>query len=57
MFLLNPGNHFDRAMGLANQMPSVCNAMHKAMEAGDEAVHTTPSGKSSTIQIRYSLVK
>lgn len=46
-----------RAMGLVSKMPSVCNAMYQAMEAGDVVVHTTPSGKSSTIQIRYYLTK
>ena len=44
-----------RAMGLKNKMPSVCSAMYQAMEPGDVVVHTTPSGKSSTVQIRYQL--
>lgn len=44
-----------KAMGLQNKMPSVCNAMYRAMESGDIVVHTTPSGKSSTIQICYQL--
>ena len=45
-----------RAMGLKNKMPSVCNAMYQAMGPGDVVLHTTPSGKSSTIQICYQLV-
>ena len=44
-----------KAMGLKNKMPSVCSAMYQVMEPGDVVVHTTPSGKSSTIQICYQL--
>jgi len=44
-----------KATGLSNKMPSVCSAMYQAMEPGDVVVHTTPSGKSSTIQICYQL--
>lgn len=44
-----------KAMGLKNKMPSVCNAMYQAMDPGDVVVQTTPSGKSSTIQICYQL--
>ena len=46
-----------RAMGLSNKMPSVCSAMYQTMEAGDVVLHTTPSGKSSTIKICYQLGK
>ena len=45
-----------KAMDLQNKMPSVCSAMYQAMSPGDVVVHTTPSGKSSTIQICYQLV-
>ncbi|NLW49210.1 MAG: hypothetical protein GXY86_17995, partial [Firmicutes bacterium] len=44
-----------RTMGLANKMPSVCNAMYKLMRPGDTVLHTTPSGHSSTIKIEYQL--
>jgi hypothetical protein len=44
-----------REMGLANKMPSVCNAMYKLMRPGDIVLHTTPSGHSSTIKIEYQL--
>lgn len=44
-----------RDMGLKNKMPSVCMAMYQLMGEKDEILHTTPSGKSSTIQIRYYL--
>lgn len=46
-----------KAMGLSNKMPSVCSAMYQTMEAGDVVLHTTPSGKSSTIKICYQLGK
>ena len=45
-----------KSMGLNNKMPSVCNAMYQAMGPKDVVLHTTPSGKSSTIQICYQLV-
>ena len=44
-----------RAMGLSNKMPSVCSAMYAIMRPGDVVLHTTPSGKSSTIKIEYHL--
>lgn len=44
-----------KAMGLKNKMPSVCSTMYQVMEPGDVVVHTTPSGKSSTVQICYQL--
>ena len=44
-----------KTMGLNNKMPSVCRAMYQVMGPGDIVVHTTPSGKSSTIQICYQL--
>lgn len=44
-----------RRMRLSNKMPSVCSAMYALMRQGDEVLHTTPSGKSSTITIKYSL--
>lgn len=44
-----------KAMGLINSMPSVCNAMYSIMNENDEVLMTTPSGKSSTIKIKYYL--
>ena len=43
------------AMGLQNTMPSVCNVMYKLKGSGDQVLHSTPSGKSSTIRIKYYL--
>jgi len=42
-------------MGLNNKLPSVCSAMYKLVKKDDIILHTTPSGKSSTIKIRYFL--
>lgn len=44
-----------RVLGLNSKMPSVCSAMYQAMSEGDEILATTPSGKSSTIKIKYYL--
>ncbi len=42
-----------KKMGLKNKMPSVCDAMYKLRKENDEILKTTPSGRSSTIVIRY----
>ncbi len=42
-------------LGLKNAMPQVCNAMYDCMNNDDIVLHTTPSGKSSTIQIEYKI--
>ncbi len=44
-----------KQMKLSSKMPSVCSAMYGLMEENDFILHTTPSGKSSTIKIRYFL--
>ena len=44
-----------RALGMRNAMPPVCIVMYEKMISGDEVLRTTPSGKSSTIRIRYYL--
>mgnify|MGYP001580480213 CR=1 FL=1 len=38
-----------------NQMPSVCNVMNEFKDVGDSVIHVTPSGRSSTLRIRYKL--
>lgn len=40
-----------------SRMPQVCRIMYEKMKTGDEILHTTPSGSSSTIKIRYYLSK
>lgn len=42
---------------MENRMPQVCRIMYEKMYTGDEVLHSTPSGKSSTIKIRYYLNK
>lgn len=44
-----------REMNLMNSMPSVCNVMYQLRRPGDEILNRTPSGKSSTIKIKYHL--
>jgi len=44
-----------KQMKLSSKMPSVCSAMYGLMMENDVVLHTTPSGKSSTIKIRYFL--
>lgn len=44
-----------KQMNLKNKMPSVCSAMYKLKKYEDEILSTTPSGKSSTIKIKYYL--
>ena len=45
-----------KRLGLKNRMPQVCGIMYKMMLSGDEVLHSTPSGQSSTIKIRYYLL-
>ena len=42
-----------KQLNMKNSMPPVCDVMYQKMKEGDEILHTTPSGKSSTIKIRY----
>ena len=44
-----------RQLGMKNRMPQVCRIMYEKMKSGDKVLHTTPSGLSSTIKIRYNL--
>ena len=44
-----------KQMRLSSKMPSVCSAMYQIMRDDDVILHKTPSGKSSTIKIRYFL--
>lgn len=45
-----------RELKLKSRFPMVCNAMRQCMEEGDQVVFETPSGYSSTLEIRYNLV-
>ena len=44
-----------KSKNLKNLMPIVCNAMRKCMGERDVVVFQTPSGYSSTLQIKYYL--
>ena len=44
-----------KALKLKSAMPQVCNAMRQSMNEGDVVIHTTPSGNSSTIEIKYNI--
>lgn len=44
-----------RALSMKNRIPMVTNAMRQCMSEGDEVLHDTPSGKSSTLEIKYYL--
>ena len=40
---------------LKNAMPMVCNAMRQCMGENDIILHETPSGYSSSLEIKYFL--
>lgn len=44
-----------KANNLKNAMPIVCNAMRQCMGERDVVVFQTPSGYSSTLEIKYDL--
>ena len=52
-FIVLRSGDIHKELNLKNAMPQVCNAMRQSMNDGDEVLHTTPSGNSSTIEIRY----
>lgn len=45
----------EKDMGWSKRLPIVCQAMYSMMKSDDVVLHTTPSGKSSTIEIEYQL--
>jgi hypothetical protein len=54
-FLVLKANDIHNSLKLKNRMPLVCNAMRQCMKAKDEVIHKTPSGYSSTLEIKYFL--
>lgn len=52
--ILRSGN-IHKELGLKSMMPSICNAMRQCMADGDVILHQTPSGNSSTLEIKYYL--
>lgn len=55
-FLQIKANDIHKALRLKSRFPMVCNAMRKCMREGDIIVHETPSGYSSTLEIKYYLL-
>ena len=54
-FIVLKANDIHKQMKLTSRMPAVCNAMKQCMENGDEILHETASGFSSTFEIKYFL--
>ena len=54
ILVLKAGN-IHREKHLKCAMPMVCNAMRQCMQEGDEVLRKTPSGYSSTLEIKYKL--
>ena len=54
-YLVLRSGDIHKDLNLKDRMPPVCEAMYQCMELGDQVLHTTPSGKSSTIEIQYNL--
>lgn len=48
-------NEIHKALKLKSRFPMVCNAMRQCMKDGDEVLHETASGYSSSLEIRYML--
>lgn len=54
-FLTLKANDIHKSLKMKNRIPLVANAMRQCMEKGDEILHDTPSGKSSTLEIKYNI--
>jgi len=46
-------NDIQKALGAINRAPAICSAMYDCMAEGDEVLFAPPSGKSTTVKIRY----
>ena len=54
-FLVLRASDIHRINRLRNAMPMVCNAMRQCMGENDVVLHETPSGYSSSLEIKYFL--
>ena len=54
-FIVLRASNLHRINKLKNSMPMVCNAMRQCMGDNDIVLHETPSGYSSSLEIRYML--
>ena len=52
-YIILKSGDIHRELNLKSARPQVCNAMRQSMREGDIVIHTTPSGNSSTIEIKY----
>lgn len=48
-------NDIQKALGVVNRPAGICTAMYDSMEANDEILFAPPSGKSTTVLIKYYL--
>ena len=46
-------NDIQKKLGVVNRAPAICSAMYDSMLDGDEVLFAPPSGKSTTVKIRY----
>ena len=46
-------NDVQKALGVTNRTPSICTAMYDCMSMNDEILFAPPSGKSTTVKIKY----
>lgn len=46
-------NDIQKSLGISNRTPSICTAMYDCMSANDEVLFAPPSGKSTTVKIKY----
>lgn len=54
-FIVLRASDIHRINRLRNGIPIVCNAMRQCMQENDEVIHQTPSGYSSSLEIKYFL--
>ena len=54
-FIILRASDLHRINRLRNAMPMVCNAMRQCMGENDIVLHETPSGYSSSLEIKYLL--
>ena len=54
-FIILKSGDIHKELKLKSAMPQVCNAMRQSMNEDDIVLHTTPSGNSSTIEIKYNV--
>ena len=54
-FVVLKAGDLHRILRLRNSIPMVCNAMRQCMAEGDVVLHETPSGYSSTLEIKYHI--